>query len=221
MKTPSFSSIEPLEPRIAPAAMIELAAVRVLYPDVAVPGDQVLSSVEIKNSGDLKFTGFRGLHLYLSTDPVFDDGIDLLLGELPDVPLNLKPGQIKSVGIRFTLPELKLPTPYFPSDDDAYVIAELRKDGAGVDTASSNGFAHVFKFGNVGLRENVVLRGEDGDGTDFSFGLHGLGTGTLAVAGGISAPQEGRRARAWFSQGRHRVRRSSSRCDGQRGSRHR
>lgn len=175
--------IEPLELRIAPAAMIELNEVKVLYPDIAVPGDKVLSSVEIKNSGDVKFNGFRGLHLYLSTDPALDDA-DLLLGELPDISLVLKPGQSKTVGVSFRLPELNLPTPDFPSGN-GFLIAELRKDGSPVDTQASNGFLHQFKFGNIGLRKNVILRGADGDGTEFSFGLSGLGTGTLTVGGGV------------------------------------
>lgn len=128
MNAPSSSSIEPLEARIAPAGVANLALhfISMDFPkDVAVPGDSGTITFTIENVGDAPATKNTCVNIWLVSEPgagktpgdlVYDSNLvnssraQKIVDGLEDVPLNLAPGKTSGpITKKFTLPGMVLP----------------------------------------------------------------------------------------------------------------
>lgn len=172
------SLIEPLEPRIAPAANLILQNVVSTLPAVSVPGDSGKVTFQLTNTGDDDATGTSGIHIFLSSDATL--GGDLLIGRFPDRNVAVPAGKTFKFTAPVELPDLQLPSPQFP-EGNIFVIVQFVGLGK---VAASNPVQQVFQFGKVGDR-TVSLPFSDADGTTGKFVLGGgEGFGDLTVGGG-------------------------------------
>lgn len=180
----SFPCIEPLEARIAPAAMLHTTSVVAKILPTTVPGDSVSVKFTVENQGDTAFTGTSGIHLQLSPDAIATTPLnDYFVAEFEDQPMGIGPGDSKTFTKSFKMPALNLPSPSVPSGT-YYVVVDVRQaDNYGIDVSDPT--SYVFQFGQVGDRKGVILRASDGDGTQASFKLSGEGTGQLQPGGGV------------------------------------
>ncbi len=175
---PRHSLIEPLEPRIAPAANLILQNVISTLPGVSVPGDSGKVTFQLTNTGDEDATSTSGIHIFLSSDATL--GGDLLIGRFPDRNVAVPVGKTFKFSAPVEIPDLQLPSPQFP-EGNIFVIVQFVGLGQVVASAPVQ---QVFQFGKVGDR-TVSLPFFEADGTSGKFVLGGgAGFGDLTVAGG-------------------------------------
>ncbi len=170
--------IEPLETRIAPAAILNVTDVSAKLPAVAVPGDSGSVTFTITNNGDMDFTSDSGIIIELSSDanPL---GASIEVGHFENSTPAIKAGDSKTITKAFKIPPLQIPNPVLPAGS-VFVIVDVR---ASADYGVSEGHGYVFQFGQVGDRK-VSLPAIDGDGTKVTFKMSGAGLGELQPAGG-------------------------------------
>lgn len=202
-----FSSIEPLEPRIAPAADLIAVIVGFELPGgqfltdhagnvTAVPDEVGTVKVKITNSGGTTASGISGVHVYLSADLVFDNNqnIDPLIGRFPNIDFSkFAPDEFDTYSVRVEMPQFTLgvanvqtgPYHLIAVVDPSRNIPESN-DNNNAD-ASTGLVNYALKFGEVDGRKNVALHVFDLDETSAIFRLTGGGTGTLIEAAGNTA----------------------------------
>lgn len=186
MKSSPPAFIEFLEPRIAPAFILDTVVTKLVLPDVVVPGDSGSVTFTVTNSGDSDFApggGFfgapGGIHVdFTSTNT--GAGFTMSGPEFEDSMPRIAAGKTAKITKAFKIPALDLASPDLP-EGSIFVRVDVRADN---DYAYSTGLPFEFKFGDVGNRVNVSLAAADSDGTQAKFILAGAGTGDLDVAGG-------------------------------------
>lgn len=192
---PARPLIEVLEPRIAPAYVLDTVVNALLLPDAVVPGDSGSVTFTVKNSGDSDFVpggGFfgapGGIHIDFSSTGA-PGGMIMSGPEFEDSMPRIPAGKSVKITKSFTVPALDLTGPDLP-EGNIFVRIDVRADN---DYAFSAGRPFVFQFGDVGSRKDVKLATEEvvgfnkgkpvGDKVTFSLG--GAGIGDLDIASGL------------------------------------
>ena len=187
--------LEMLEPRIAPAGDLVVSAIDVFFDpgEILVPGDTVDVRLSITNQAEAPpegsdpkandAVGKTGFHIYMSSDGTLNTATEV--GKAQSVSVKLAPGQTTTVTAKITLPffDLDGSSPnaglyhFIGEADSGERIPESNESNN--TRASTDAYPYQFKFGDVGERKGVKLKGIDQVGEEFELKLTGGGMGEV------------------------------------------
>ena len=147
-------------------------------PSPAIPGDRVKARLEITNLGETDAVGRGDIEIFASPDATFDE-TDLLVAQLSNRRIRLRPGQSRKERIRFDLPADLPPGDY-------HIMARIQPSAGIEESDATNNTATtetphpvVWMFGDLDDRRGTGLTVEDSNGQRISFTMKGAGSGTV------------------------------------------
>lgn len=146
------------------------------------PGTRLTATVVVTNLGTEPIDTTVLINLHASTDQALDDA-DPIVATVPNVRLRLKPGQSRTLRVRFVLGQDLSPGNHFLlADVDAANVAAETIDQNNL-AATDDAAPYAWLFGEVPGRGNVRLSVVDDAGSPVTLALTG---GSAQVVGGAS-----------------------------------
>jgi hypothetical protein len=152
----------------------------VKLPPAYVPGDRGIVELSINDIGDGPAKGLVGVSLFASLSSTFDStAFPIAIDGRTQISVNLVGGQSERVGVEFTVPtNLEAANyTYFAALAPSTNFTAVQVDS--VPAAGITNAASVLAFGAVGAHRGYRLTGTTSNGTSFTVGLTGPGTGVL------------------------------------------